>query len=286
MKKALPLFGVLVLVVAAITTFVLVAGKSRRAAGRDVQVAVSIVPYGYLVEQVGGDRVDVTVMIPPGESPATYEPTVAQVRKLEDAQLYVKVGHPAFPFEKAYLKRILRDASGLRVVDSSRGVDLIPGNPHVWLSPSAVAKQVGSIRDGLVAVDPSGAELYEKNARTLIAKIERLREETRQKLKKASGKRFYVFHPAWAYLAREFGLVQRALEKDYKKPGPRDVQQFIDEAKKRDVDVIFVQEQFDKRLAKVVAEACSAEVVSLDPLARDWLSNMRRVTNAIAAALR
>jgi zinc transport system substrate-binding protein len=285
----LPLLGVLLIVVASVcgfVAFVFVGGSGSQSDTARIGVVVSVEPQAYFVKRVGGKRVQVSVMIPPGKSPATYEPSSRQLRRLDEAALYVKVGHPLFPFEKVHFKKITRANPDLVIVDTSRGVDLIPDDPHIWLSPDAVLKAVDAIAQALIQIDPNGRAFYRRNARRFVRDIMRLKKDIRRMATAANGRRFFVFHPAWSYLARDFGLIQKALQQDCKAPGPRDVQRFIDTARRLRAEAIFVQKQFDQRVARVVADAVGAKIVVLDPLARNWQTNLRRAAQAIIAQLR
>jgi zinc transport system substrate-binding protein len=95
-----------------------------------------------------------------------------------------------------------------------------------------------------------------------------------------------VFHPAWGYFARQYGLTQEAVEREGKEPGPAELAAIIDEAKKDEIRVIFVQPQFSTRNADVVAKAIGGAVVAVDPMAEDWLANMEKVAAAFQAAMK
>ena len=285
-KRLLPLIFVLALVVVTTALVVVCVDPGQRDRRGRVAVVVSILPQAQIVEKVGGERVDVTVMIPPGKSPATYEPSPVQIQRLSNAAIYFKVGHPLFPFERVHFKKILRGAGKLRIVDGARGVDLLPHNAHLWLSPKIVAVQVRKVRDALIQVDPAGKDLYKKNARAFLQDIAAVEHEIVHRFQHVRRRTFFVYHPAWSYFARDFGLKQRALESHFKAPGPKDLERFIQEAKRSGATTLFVQAQFDRRQAKVVARSIGGRVVALDPLARDWLNNLRHVAKEIAKSLR
>src|SRR3954463_15163457 len=134
-----------------------------------IRVAVSVPPQAYFVERIGGDHVQVAVMIPPGYSHVDYPLTPRQVAALSRARLYVAVGHPAFEFETVQLAPVLRDLPGLQVVEMSRGMRLIEGegegeedehghaagDPHVWVAPETVAVAARNIAAALERIDPA-----------------------------------------------------------------------------------------------------------------------------------
>ena len=264
----------------------------RPDSGDRIRVAVSVPPQAYFVDRVGGDRVTVEVMVPPGAAPDSYEPTPQQVLALRRARLYVEVGHAAFPFERRYLEGV----NGLELVNMTAGVELLPApagdehggdlDPHVWTSPAAVVAAARNIAAALGRIDPAGAPVYQRNLTAFLADVAALDREIRATLAGVEHRRFLVFHPAWGYFARDYGLEQVAIETNGKEPSPARLVALITEARREGIRVVFVQRGFSDRAARVIAAELGAEVVALDPLAYDWLDNLRRVAEALRRALR
>lgn len=270
---------------------------------RELGVMVSVTPLKFFTERIGGDRVDVSVMVPPGASPATYEPRPRQMVALSKAELYVAVG---VPFEKAWLPR-MRDANpSLTVIRSTAGIDLLKmpshhhghdddgheeehdgiPDPHVWTSPTESKKVADAILTALIAADPEGSGDYQRNHETLVRDIDVLDGELRQVLAGKEGTQFLVYHPSWGYFARDYGLRQVPVELEGKEPGPRELAAVIKLAKRNGITVVFAQPQFSEKSARIVADALDGQVVPADPLAEDWDTNLRRVARAIRDALR
>jgi len=261
-------------------------------------VTVSILPQRFFVGEIAGDRVKVNVLIPPGQSPETYEPTPQQMEELQRSRLYFQVG--PLPLETAWLGKITAACPGLTVVDTSRGVHLIAGDPHhagaghshagvdphIWLSVAAVKIQCTHMVAALAGAFPQERIYFQENYRRFTGELDRLDREIRSRLSARAGDAFLVFHPAWGYFARDYGLVQLAIEFDGKHPTPADLKRIIKEALLRKIGVIFVQSQFDTHSAEAVADEIGARVKLLDPLALDWPANMRETAAAIAGAAR
>jgi zinc transport system substrate-binding protein len=260
-------------------------GPAAEAPARPI-VAVSVVPYAWLVERVAGNLVECVVMIPPGASPATHEPTLAERRALERAALYVKVGHSHFPFERAWLDRLLEERPDLPVVDGSPGPERIEDDPHVWVSPARMAETARAVADALVARLPEHAEALRVGESAVLAEIAATEERVRVTLAPARGRTFVVLHPAWGHLAREYGLVQLAIQHGNREPDARRLSEVIERSRALGVEVIFGQPHFDPAGARVVAEAIGARVEILDPLARDWPANLTHVAERLAAEAR
>lgn len=256
-------------------------------------VFVSILPQKYFVERVGGGRVAVSVMVGPGQSPATYEPTPRQMTALSQARLYLSIG---VAFEDTWMKRIRAANPALHVVPIERGVALLPltgaeggpdgTDPHVWTSPQRVKIMAASIRDALIGTDPAHRDGYESNYLAFIAELDALDRDIRAILAQAKGKPFLVFHPSWGYFADDYGLRQIPIEAEGKEPGARTLARVIDLGKRERVKVLFVQTQFSRRTAESVAGAIGAKVVAVDPLAEDYPQNLLRVAHAFADALK
>ncbi|MEF3697495.1 metal ABC transporter solute-binding protein, Zn/Mn family [Desulfolutivibrio sp.] len=161
-------------------------------------------------------------------------------------------------------------------------------DPHVWLGPSQVKIQATAMRDALIAADPAGAEAYRAGYESLSADINALDKKLRAAFAAVpeGQRKFMVFHPAWGYFAKQYGLTQVPVEREGKEPGPAQLAALIDEAKNDRVRVVFVQPQFSDRNAEVVAKAIGGSVVGVDPMAEDWLANMEKVAAAFQAAMK
>jgi zinc transport system substrate-binding protein len=264
-----------------------------------IRVAVSVPPQADFVRRIGGEHVQVEVMIPPGYSHVDYPLTPRQVAALSRARIYVAVGHPAFEFEQIQLKAVLRDLPGIQVVDMSRGMQLLAGegegeedehghgggDPHVWVAPDTVAVAARNIETALAGIDPAHAAEYRANLQIFEAEIAALDREIRARLAGREGDRFMVYHPTWGYFAREYGLRQVAIEAEGKEPSAQRLIQLIDRARRERIQVVFVQAGFPRKSAQVIAEAVGGRVLVADPQDPDWLGNLRRVARELQEAL-
>ncbi|MBW2314173.1 MAG: zinc ABC transporter substrate-binding protein [Deltaproteobacteria bacterium] len=249
-------------------------------------VAVSVLPQAWVVERLAGELVNVAVMIPPGASPATHEPDLSQRRALERAVLYVKVGHPHFPFEATWLDPLLGERPDLTIVDCAAGLERFEHDPHLWLSPSRMRAMAEPIAHALIAALPAEADSIRLNAAAFEAELATTEGRVREILTAARGKSFVVQHPAWGYLAEDYGLIQIAVQDENREPDPRELAELIATARELDVQVIFSQPHFDATSARVVADEVGASVEMLDPLAEDWARNLIHVAERLAAEAR
>lgn len=286
------------------------AGRSPQPAP-GLLVAVSVPPQAWLVERIGGPHVQVTTMLSAGASEHAVELRPRQLAALERAHVYVKVGHPAFLLERQRVLPLLRRRPGVLVVDMAPGLapDLADTaaeppeqkddhahahgdeDPHVWLALSVMRAAATSVTRGLQQADPEHAGEYQRNHGRLEQELIALDGQIRGLLAAnavtpASARRFLVYHPAWGYFAREYGLEQVAIEEEGKEPSPLRLIQLIERARALQVGTVFVQRGMSSRSAKVVAREIGARVIELDPMARDWKAAMLRAAREIGGSLR
>lgn len=265
-----------------------------------LSVFVSILPQKYFVERIGGEHVRVSVMVGPGQSPATYAPTPKQMAALSQATVYFRIG---VSFEDAWLGRIAQANPEMTIVDNRARVRLhaieygarpkhsTPGHthgrydPHVWTAPPLVKVIAAQIRDVLVDLDPSHTAEYAANFAEFARDLHQLQHAIWDILPTEKVGRFMVFHPSWGYFADTYGLQQIPLEQGGKEPSAKQLAGLIEQAKHEGMRVIFVQKQFSRRNAEIVARAISGKVIALDPLAEDYLQNMQRVARSIAKGM-
>ncbi len=266
--------------------------SSRNNTVDKIGVVVTILPQREFVINVGRERVDVTVMVPPGADPHTYEVTPGQMAKLSSAKVYFKVGTP-IEFELTWLGKLIDQNRNMFVVNCSKGIDLIastdpsePGvDPHIWTSPNNAKIMVNNICEGLIQIDPEYRQFYEENRDIYIKKLTDLDRDIRESLSKLKIKKFLVYHPAWGYFARDYGLEQIGIQREGKEPQAAYMARLIKEAEENNIKIIFVSPEFDARSAETIAREIKGRVVFIDPLAPDYLENMRRVAEAFREAL-
>ena len=268
--------------------------RTEKSGGGPIGIAVTIPPFKEFIERIGGDRVKVTVMIPPGASPHTYEPLPSQIKEASRARMYAKVG-TAIEFELAWMDKLIEANQDMLVVNCSLGIELIgtggaePAtprpDPHVWLSPKNAKVILRNILQGLVTVDPDGRQIYLANSRTYFMELNELDRKIRKALSGKETRSIMVYHPAWQYLCREYGLIQIPVEEEGKEPTPKGIARLIDQAKEHKVKVIFAAPEFNSQSAEVIAREIGGEVVRISPLKEHYLENLESVAQAFSRAL-
>ncbi len=267
-------------------------------------VAVSILPQRYFLEKIGGNLVEVEVMVPPGATPEQYEPKPRQMSALSRSRIYFACG---VPFETIWLSKMVSANPKIQVIHTEKDIKkrvmeahehrhegAEPGggrhdeiyDPHIWLSPPLVMIQARAIFEALAANDPQNRATYEANYRSFMLELVDL-DLFLSRLFAAEAKpdSFMVFHPAWGYFADAYGLHQVPVEVEGKEPKARELDEFIKRAHELGVKAVFVQPQYSPKTAQTIADAVGARLVEADDLAPGWEKNLRKVAEQIAAAL-
>jgi zinc transport system substrate-binding protein len=246
-----------------------------------IGVAVTILPQAEFVESVGGEKVEVTVMVPPGASPHTYEPSPSQMVAVSGAKMYAKVGS-GINFELAWMDKLAEQNKEMTVIDCCKGIQLQETgehngfiDPHIWVSPVNAKVMVQNICDGLVQIDPDNADYYRENCSSYLQKLSELDENIREGLSEVTNPVFMVYHPAFGYFAHEYGLTMIPIEEEGKEPTAAGLLHLVEQAKQHNIKVIFASPQFNTESAKVIADAIEGKVILIDPLKKDYLANMQ-----------
>jgi zinc transport system substrate-binding protein len=284
---------------AGLALIVLLAGVLPAAA--KTAVFVSVLPQKFFTEHIGGERAEVSVLVEKNRDPHTFEPLPAKMAALSSADGYLSIG---LPFEESLLPRVRQLNPSLRVFPVDKGIQKIPGkngeehhdhkhghdrggsDPHVWNGLREARIIAENTFAALAELDPEGSEYYGRNLRDFKSRLDALDLEFKELFRGKEGAAFLVFHPAWGYLAREYGLEEVAIESDGKEPKASEMAETITEAKKRGVKVVFISPQFSGRSAEIIARGIGASVRTVNPLSEEWEENLRAAVRAIAEAAR
>lgn len=250
---------------------------------------MSIVPQATFVKEVCGDRFEVITLIPPGYSPENYEPTTDVMAALEDSVIYFTIGVPAE--DSGILPDISEKVKVVALEDeAAKAYPDIAENggrdPHIWLSPKRVKVMVSAIARELSVFDPDNAETYTANADAYIEKLDALDAELTEIFGGLENKSFIVFHPAFGYIADDYGLTMYALEEDGKEATAEHMQQIIDYAKSQNIKAIFYQSELDSRQAQAFADELGGKTIMLEPLAADYIANLEKMAKLMAEAMK
>jgi zinc transport system substrate-binding protein len=254
-----------------------------------IKVIASIAPLADFAKQVGREKVDVKLLLPPGASPHTYEPTAKSIKDVSEARIFVKIGAGL----EFWAEKIISVSGNKKIitVDASSGISLIKGShshglshadPHIWLDPLIAGSIVTKIEEALIQADPQNGNAYKKNASLYREKLSLLDREISEKVRALRIKEYVTFHSAWNYFSKRYGLKVAGVieESPGKEPGPKHVAKIIGEIKRIGSRVIFVEPQFNPKIAEAIARESNARVLYLDPIGgqkgRETYINMMR----------
>lgn len=255
-------------------------------------VSVSILPQKYLVERIAGDYLEVNVMIPPGINPVTCDLNTEQLKKLYDSDLCFTIG--CLPYELSHLYPVVGKLKHLKVIDhsgllrlqedsGSRHHDPAQGpgsDPHIWLSPALFRQMALTVYETLSERYPEQREKFKANHKRLDTDIRRIGKEARRTFTGRPRQAFLISHPALAYFAADYGIEQISIRDEGKEPSPAHLKAVIDLARQKGIRTIFVQRQFDSSNAEAIAKEIGAGIIPIDPLAEDWMKEMKHLIDS------
>ena len=249
-------------------------------------VTVTIEPLRYFVEQIAGDKVSVTTLVPKGSSPETYEPTAQQMVNMSKSVLFVKVGN--LGFERTWMEKLNTLTSHITIVDTSEGIEYVSASDrgitdeHTWMSTKNALVIAHNIYLALTKVDSSSSVYYKERYDSLVASINKLNSTITQQLKSIDNRSFIIYHPALTYFAKDYSLTQLALEEDGREPSAASLAKLITNAKKLGTKLMFVQKEFDNRNREIITIETGVKTVDINPLDYNWDKQMTLVANALA----
>jgi zinc transport system substrate-binding protein len=271
----------------------------------NVNAVVSIVPEQTFLKAIGGDKVNISLMVQPGSSPHTYEPKPSQMKEISKADVYFSIG---VEFEEAWLPRFKSQNKKMQIVYVGAGISKIamekhshgdePAHkkhehkkhhkedgldPHIWTGISNVKVIAKNMFNTLVKIDGTNESYYKANYEKFLKEIENTDKQIKEILKDTkAGSKFMVFHPAWGYFAAQYGLVQFAIEAGGKNPSPKQIAYLIKEAKEEGVKAVFTAPEFSEKVAMQIAKEVGIPVIKVSPLNPKWSENLIGLAKAIA----
>ena len=333
-------------------------------------ITVTIPPFAWFVEQIGGDDFNVNVLLPPGADHHIWEPLPAQISKLSGSEAFIMNGQ--LTFEQAWLDRFMQVNPGMKVLNLSGNIQLIgtlhptdigvsaPVNagpqsespdtscagfrpsgsqseglkvgggevlqscghtvlqsgslkseglkvggeedaehhdaekrghghdhggadPHYWMSPVAAGIIARDICDFLVELNPDSAVKYGANLVAVKRKISEADSLLRKALASNPQGTVLIYHPALAYMGRDYGFEQVSFEDEGKNPSPARMKELIDLARDKKIKTIFIQAEYDVRNAESLSRETGARLVVINPMNHDWPAAVMEVAEAVGS---
>ncbi|HEY6907022.1 MAG TPA: zinc ABC transporter substrate-binding protein [Ignavibacteriaceae bacterium] len=254
-------------------------------------ITVSIPPFKYFINEIGGRDFSVNIMVPPVANPHIYEPVPDQIANLRKSVAYVSDGY--LGFEMTWLDRFYETNPQMKRLSLGTNIDLIKpeghhdeehsegADPHYWVSPKCAFIIASEIKTLLTGINPEKSDIYNHNYNILVKSIDSLDRRAKELYASYQKSPFMIFHPTLGYLARDYGLEQVAVEKEGKEPNPSSLKELIDFGKSKKIKIIFVQREYDIKNARAIAAETGAVIETIDPLSENWEGSVRDIINAL-----
>lgn len=252
-----------------------------------IKVMTTIYPVYEFASRVGGDKIDVSMLVPPGVEPHDWEPTAQDIIKVKSAKLFLYHGTGLEPIDKILNKDVIGD---VKVIEISKGVQALTKSeddeeednlketgeqhqksnldPHMWLDPVYAQQEVTNIAEALSNIDPQNGDYYRKNAESYKKELAQLDQDYKVGLANVSQKDLVTSHTAFAYLAKRYDLQQvgiMGLSPDAE-PTPDKMAKVVNFCKENHIKYIFFESLVSPKLSETIAKATGAELLVLNPI--------------------
>ncbi|PKH10352.1 metal ABC transporter solute-binding protein, Zn/Mn family [Planomicrobium sp. MB-3u-38] len=257
-----------------------------------LDVYTTAYPLGFFTERIGGERVNVSSVYPPGTNEHVFEPTQQDMISLAEADLlfYVGLGLEGFMdstketlsgenVQMVAVADAISDEELVEEVDEEDHVEDVSEeesleedahsiDPHVWISPVLSQKLAAAIKDSLIQADAEGAEIYEANFNELVAELKQLDQSFSDLSSTVENKTFFVSHAAFGYLAETYGFEQVAVAglNSQDEPSQKELVEIVNLAKEKSIDYIVFEQNVSSKLTEVIQKEIGAEAVNMHNL--------------------
>ncbi|MDR0349854.1 MAG: zinc ABC transporter substrate-binding protein [Tannerella sp.] len=274
---------------------VFISGCSHRQI-HEQRISVTIEPQRYFATKLAGGLFEIHTVVPVGQSPETYDPAPHEMINIAQSRAYFQIGR--IGFEQAWMKTIKNNNPDVLFFDLSEGIHWLGAetdcghdcshrhsgssvDPHIWNSTKSARLIAQNTLNAFVQLDPEHTAVYRENYRQLMDEIEETEQLLHEKLDTLTRRTFIIYHPALTYFADEFNLHQFAIEEEGKEPSAASMKKLVDTARAANVRVVFVQQEFDRKHAELLAEETGARIVSINPLDGRWKEQMLYIADEL-----
>ncbi|MEI7904411.1 MAG: zinc ABC transporter substrate-binding protein [Candidatus Firestonebacteria bacterium] len=242
-----------------------------------IKVVASIFPCYELAREIGGERTEVSILLPPGVEAHAFDPSPGKIFSLNKSDVFIYMNKYMEPWVADMLKSMPR--VGIIVVDLGEGIHFIKANddekgrephgadPHTWLDMRNTALMADNIAKVFAKRDPIGAKDYFKNASIYKKKLEALDRAYVETIKKCRLKRLYFAgHYAFGYFSERYGLEYTSPYKGYSpdaEPSPKSIIELIKAIKKNGVKYLYHEELISPKIAEVISNETGCELLRL-----------------------
>ena len=265
-------------------------GRSDNSGSKEILV-VSIEPLRNITEQIVGDEYQVETILDKGANPETFDPSMSRMASVDKSKAFFSTG--AFPFED---KLAEVSNKNVQIVDVTRGIKRVYGththnngeechheaDPHTWTSAKNTKAIAGNIVEALAKINPDRETAYRHRLDSLNTVIDSLDQRIEDRLENVKTRSFAIWHPSLSYLARDYNLNQVAVGQENKEISPRRMKEIIKKATDEGIKVFFFQREFDSNQAITINESLGTKMITIDPLAYDWMEQLEIISDALS----
>lgn len=290
-----------------LSVILLLLGNSPVASAQEKkQVMTTFYPVYYLAERIGGDAIEISMLLEGNQNAHDYEASAKDAARTQSSDLFIYQDDEMEYFVSSLFNLI--DLDKVQVLETTVGIELLAGDahdhdhddedghhhdhshdydPHTWLDPMIYAQQAANVRDALIELDPTNEVVYQANAEALIAELEVLNQEFEEQLAQLDDRRIVVQHAAFGYLTHAYDLEQVAIAgiSSTQEPSAQALASMQDFIKSEQISVVYVEPSLDQAIANTVTNVSDVELrplrtletVSADEMAEgiDYFSIMR-----------
>lgn len=281
-----------------VSIVLLTACRQNQADGNTVTVTIE--PQRFFAEKIAGDKFKINCVVPSGQSPETYDPTPKQMVEIGKSNAYLRIGY--IGFEHVWMQKIQENNPELKIFDVSKGMKFLTVeeeeehshgegehhfhpegiDPHIWSCIEGAKVIAWNTLNAFIQLDKENTEFYWKNYNALVAEIEETEATIKQLLDPLTARTFIIYHPALTYFAEEFNLTQLCIEMDGKEPSPAQLKQLVETAKANQTKVVFIQQEFDKKNAELIAKETGCRLAVINPLDYHWNKELIRIAKELS----
>ena len=275
-REYVVLVGAFLIAIVAFSAFYVYNTRPAAAAPNLIKVLATFYPVYEFAKNVGGDRIDLSLLVPMTVDVHEFEPTPSSVQEVASANVLIYSGARLEPWVAQIVAAA--DNPGLVVVDSSQGIALIPVppafqkdnrtvDPHIWLDPVLAKQQVMNILQGLTKVDPADRDYFTSNAQAYNSKLDVLNSEILNVTAHAKTRYFVTFHEAFAYFAKRYNLTQIPIAGPFEEePSPSEIQSVITSIQQYRLCYVGYESLSNPALSQSIATQTHAKLVLMDPI--------------------
>ncbi|GAB6091479.1 metal ABC transporter solute-binding protein, Zn/Mn family [Spirochaeta dissipatitropha] len=272
------------------------AGTAEPQRGEIIQAHASIAPQADIIQRIGGDYIEVELLIKPGQDAHTWDPSPREIERLGRSEVLFVTG---LEFEFPITRTLERSGSSVRIVSLTENIQLrqierhysdpsVPhshdneeGDPHIWLGIDEVRIQTDTIVRELSRLRPEHENYFRQNQADFLLLVDSLEEELTELLADMRGRSVLVYHPAFGYFMDHFGITQIGIEAGGREPSPRQLQMTIEIALAAGVELILTQPEYNDTASRAIARAIGARKAEVTDLGSDWEQLMRDIGTAL-----